>query len=115
MSCSCGAICLPRRASFKAQSRPKAHPVIGIYGVHEGQEYEAAQHLRRILLNWRPDLAQSRDDVVKIFVGFKLYGYDVEDLDLIVVGQLAEPRDFDVEWKFYPKDGEPFVPRLARV
>jgi hypothetical protein len=89
--------------------------MIEIFGVHEGQEYEAALHLRRTLLNWRPELAQSRDDLVKIFVGFKLYGYEVEDLDLIVVGQFAEPREFDVEWKFYPKGEESFVPRRARI
>ena len=44
-----------------------------------------------------------------------MYGYKVEDLDLIVVGQFAEPRGFDVEWKFYPRDAEPFVPRTVTV
>jgi hypothetical protein len=76
--------------------------VIEILGVLEGQEYEAALHVRRLLLKLWPDLAQSREDIVKIFVGFKMYGYKVEDLDLIVVGQFASPRAFDVEWKFYP-------------
>jgi hypothetical protein len=32
-----------------------------------------------------------------------------------VVGQLASPRSFGVEWKFYPRDKEPFVPRTASV
>jgi len=41
--------------------------------------------VRRLLLKLWPDLAQSREDIVKIFVGFKMYGYKVEDLDLIVV------------------------------
>ncbi len=89
--------------------------MIEILGVLEGQEYEAALHVRRLLLKLWPDLAQSREDVVKIFVGFKMYGYKVEDLDLIVVGQFASPRAFDVEWKFYPRDMEPFVPKTASV
>ncbi|HZR75123.1 RNA helicase [Bradyrhizobium sp.] len=89
--------------------------MIEILGVLEGQEYEAAVHVRRLLLKLWPDLAQSREDIVKIFVGFKMYGYKVEDLDLIVIGQLAAPRSFDVEWKFYPRDAEPFVPRTASV
>lgn len=89
--------------------------MIEILGVLEGQEYEAAFHVRRLLLKLWPDLAQSREDVVKIFVGFKMYGYKVEDLDLIVVGQFASPRAFDVEWKFYPRDMEPFVPKAASV
>jgi hypothetical protein len=89
--------------------------VIEILGVLEGQEHEAAVHVRRLLLKLWPDLAQSREDIVKIFVGFKMYGYKVEDLDLIVVGQLAAPRSFDVEWKFYPRDADPFVPRTASI
>lgn len=89
--------------------------MIEILGVPEGQEHEAAVHVRRLLLKVWPDLAQSIDDTVKIFVGFKMYGYKVEDLDLIVVGQFASPRSFDVEWKFYPRDADPFVPREATV
>lgn len=89
--------------------------MIEILGVLVGQEYEAAVHVRRLLLKLWPDLAQSREDIVKIFVGFKMYGYKVEDLDLIVVGQFASQRAFDVEWKFYPRDMEPFVPKTASV
>jgi hypothetical protein len=89
--------------------------MIHIIGVREGQEYEAAVHLRRLLLNLWPDLAQSKDDVVKIFVGFKMYGYKVEDLDLVVIGRFSAPRPFDIEFQFYPRDGDPFVPRSASI
>ncbi|MGV2113736.1 RNA helicase [Agrobacterium salinitolerans] len=89
--------------------------MIEIVGVKEGQEFEAALHIRRLLLNVWPDLAQNRRDKVKIFVGFKMYGQAVEDLDLVVVGLLDEPREFAVEFKFYPRDGEPFLPRQAWV
>lgn len=89
--------------------------MIEILGVLEGQEFEAAEHLRRLLLNRWPDLAQSRDDLVKIFVGMKMHGYKVEDLDLIVIGRFAEPRQFDVEFRFEPREGKAFVPRKAYV
>jgi hypothetical protein len=67
------------------------------------------------MLNRWPDLAQSKRDVVKIFVGLKLYGYRVEDLDLVVIGSFAAPRPFDVEFAFHPRDEEPFVPKGASV
>lgn len=89
--------------------------MIEILGVKDGQEHEAALHLRRILLNCWPDLAQNKLDIVKIFVGLKLYGYKVEDLDLVVIGSFATPRSFDVEFPFYPRDDDPFVPRNATI
>jgi hypothetical protein len=89
--------------------------VIQIVGVQEGSEYEAAALLRRLILNVWPDIAQSRQDIVKIFVGFKMYGYKVEDLDLVVVCSLATARPFDVELQFFPRDGDPFGPRNASV
>ncbi len=89
--------------------------MIEIVGVNEGREYEAALHLRdRILAVW-PDLSQHKHDQVKIFVGLKLYGHPIEDIDLFIVGHFEEPRSFDVEYKFYPRTGEPFVPRRASV
>ncbi len=89
--------------------------MIQIIGLQEGQEYEAAVHIRRLMLNLWPDLVQSRQDVVKIFVGFKMYGYKVEDLDLIVIGSFATARSFDIEFQFYPRDSDPFVPKAAEV
>ena len=89
--------------------------MIEILGVAEGQEFEAALYLRKKILAAWPDISQSPDDHIKIFVGMKLYGMKLEDLDLVLVGHFAEPRTFDVEFKFYPRDGEPFVPRRASV
>ena len=89
--------------------------MIEIVGLSEGQEYEAAVHIRRLLLRLWPDLAQSQKDTVRIFVGLKLYGYKVEDLDLVVIGRFSDFRSFDVEYAFRPRDGEPFVPRQASV
>jgi len=89
--------------------------MIEIVGVSEGKEFEAATHLRKKLLAVWPDLAQSRSDHVKVFVGLKLYGHRIEDIDLVVIGHFSEPRAFDVEYKFYPREGEPFIPRHASV
>jgi hypothetical protein len=89
--------------------------MIEILGVKQGKEFEAGAHLRKQLLAVWPDLAQSVDDHVKIFVSLKLYGYRIEDIDLVVIGHFAKPRLFDVEYKFYPREGEPFIPRRAAV
>lgn len=89
--------------------------MIELLGVKEGKEFEAAQHLRRQILAAWPDIGQSVRDHIKIFVGLKLYGYRLEDIDLLVIGHLSIPRQFDVEFKFFPRDGEPFIPRSAQV
>lgn len=89
--------------------------MIDILGVLDGKEYEAARHIRSKMLAVWPDLSQSRTDHVKIFVGLKLYGYRVEDIDIVVIGHFARPRTFAVEYRFYPKDGDPFIPKTAAV
>jgi hypothetical protein len=89
--------------------------MIEILGVNEGREFEAAKHLREQILTVWPDIAQNSNDHLKIFVGLKLYGYRLEDLDLVVIGHFANPRPFAVEFKFYPREGEPFIPRRASV
>ncbi len=89
--------------------------MIEILGVNEGKEFEAAAHLRKQILSVWPDLAQSANDRVRIFVGLKMYGYRIEDLDLVVIRHFSRPRTFDVEYKFYPRDGDPFISRRATV
>lgn len=89
--------------------------MIEITGVTEGDEYAAAKRLERRMLDLWPDLARSRTDVGRIFVGLKMHGQKLEDLDLVVIGSFENPRDFDPEWKFYSRDGEAFTPKSARV
>lgn len=89
--------------------------MIEIVGANEGQEYEAAVHLRKLILAVWPDLSQHPDDHIKLFVSLKLYGQKYEDIDVFVVGHFSEPREFDVEMKFYPRDREPVLPRRAYV
>ena len=89
--------------------------MIEVLGVNEGKEFEAARHLSKQILTVWPDVSQSRDDHIKIFVGLKLYGHRIEDIDLVIIGHFAKPRPFDVEYKFYPREGDPFIPRRAAV
>ncbi len=89
--------------------------MIDIFGVKEGPEYEAALHVRNLLMQLWPDLAQHKDDQIKIVVGLKIYGYKTQDLDLIVIGSFREPRAFAVEYEFYPVDDSKFVPRNAYI
>lgn len=89
--------------------------MIEITGVAEGDEYAAAKRLERRIIDLWPDLARSRTDTVRIFVGLKMHGQKLEDLDLVVVGSFESARDFDPEWKFYAREGEAFTPKAARV
>ena len=89
--------------------------MIEITGISEGDEYTAAKRLERRMLDLWPDLARSRADVVRIFVGLKMHGQKLEDVDLVVIGSFETARDFDPEWKFYSRGGEAFTPRSARV
>lgn len=89
--------------------------MIEIVGANEGPEYEAALHMRKQLLKLWPDLSQHQNDHIKIFVSLKLYGQRIEDIDVFIVGHFSEPRVFDIEHKFYSRDGEPFVPKAASV
>lgn len=89
--------------------------MIEISGVTEGDEYAAAKRLERRMLDLWPDLARSRTDVVRIFVGLKMHGQKLEDLDLVVIASFEAARDFDPEWKFYSRDGDAFTPKSARV
>jgi len=89
--------------------------MIEIIGVNEGSEFEAAVHLRKQILAIWPDLGQSQYDKIKIFVGLKLYGRRIEDIDLVVIGHMDTPRAFDTEFKFYSREGDSYLPRSAMV
>jgi hypothetical protein len=89
--------------------------VIRVLGVNQGQEYEAALHLKKKLVSLWPDLIQSKTDIVRIYVGLKMYGQDVEDLDLVVLCHFEDGREFDSEFKFYSRGAEPYVPRSSKV
>lgn len=83
--------------------------MIEITGVAEGDEYAAAKRLERRIIDLWPDLARSRTDTVRIFVGLKMHGQKLEDLDLVVIASFETARDFDPEWKFYAREGEAWL------
>jgi hypothetical protein len=87
--------------------------LIEILGIQEGREFEAAVLLRKRMLDLWPDLAYTKNDVIKIYVALKLYGHKIEDIDLLVIGAFREPRRFNVEFDFHPINSSATFPRNA--
>ena len=63
--------------------------MIELIGVNEGKEYEAALHIKSLILSVWPDIAQSDDDIIKICVGLKPYGRPIEDINIAVIDNLS--------------------------
>ena len=70
--------------------------MIEIYGAQEGQEYEAACHLKNLILDFWPDLATRPKDQILIYAGLKCYGETIQDIDLFVIGKFHTPREFKI-------------------
>ncbi len=70
--------------------------MIEILGVNEGKEFEAASHLRKQILAVWPDLVQSADDHVRIFVlycsGARYEGITISGVELVLDAKCAWPR-----------------------
>jgi hypothetical protein len=66
--------------------------VIEIVGSQDVAEYRTAQLLRKIILNEWPDLQDSAAEHVTIVVAAKCFGCAVQDIDLVVIGNLRKPR-----------------------
>ena len=89
--------------------------MIEILGNDRGSEYETAKKLKQLFLNKWFDLNNSQTDFIKIYVGLKLYGSDLEDIDIVIIGYFEEPREIDVEMNFYPRDHAPTLPRKVFI
>ncbi len=89
--------------------------MIEIVGLTSGSEFEAANHIKNKILQLWPDMGQSKEDVIKIFCGAKLYSYKVQDIDLLIVGSFSKHRHFDAEYKFFPRGNESFIPKNAYI
>lgn len=87
--------------------------MIEILGIQEGREYEAAVLLKKRILELWPDLAYTKNDVIKLYVALKLYGHKVEDIDILIVGAFREPRRFNVELEFSTINAGQVFPRNA--
>jgi len=89
--------------------------VIEFYGDTNGSEYEAAMAIKQSLLLAFPDLQRNKNDIVKFFVGAKIYGEKREDIDIILAANFSTPRVYDVELVHHPHQGRDFTPRKAEV
>ena len=89
--------------------------MIDLVGPDTGPERAAAEWLRDGLLSQWPDLARSRGDQIRIHAAAKLFGYRVQDLDVLLLAQFAERREFRPITVFRPSAGEPVRPRWASV
>lgn len=66
--------------------------MINIIGTQELAEYRAATRLRSLINFHWPDLADSEREHVTIVVAAKCFGCTVQDIDLVVIGNLTKPR-----------------------
>lgn len=68
--------------------------MIGLIGVEGSSEYRAALMVRDALEEIWPGVSTTpaNQDDIKIAVSVKISGYKVQDIDIVLVGQLSEPR-----------------------
>ncbi len=89
--------------------------MIELLGPEDGDERRAAEWLQESILQLWPDLANHSLDKVRIHAAAKLFGYPVQDLDLLLLAAFGEPRTFRPATLFHPRDEEPILPRTAAV
>jgi len=63
--------------------------MIEILGLDNGSEYEAAKHLRKLILSAWPNVERNNGDRIWIIAGAKCYGQEVVDIDILLLVQLA--------------------------
>ncbi|QOW22994.1 DEAD/DEAH box helicase [Novilysobacter avium] len=66
--------------------------MIKIVGTPEVSEYRAAEKLGSLIMVGWPDIHQSERDHITIVVAAKCWGCSVQDIDLVVIGNLSKPR-----------------------
>lgn len=66
--------------------------MITIVGSREVSEYRAALQLRSLISAGWPDVVESERDHITIVVAAKCFGCSIQDIDLVVIGNLAKPR-----------------------
>ena len=72
--------------------------MIELIGESGTSEYRVAKHIYDQILNAIPTIGTSLENIasVKIAANVKLSGYEISDIDIVVVGSFKEP------WKFIP-------------
>ena len=90
--------------------------MFNFFGRKEGSEYQAAESIRDNIFNLWPDLANSKTDHVNFYVSSKFYGAAIEDIDLLVLANFENPRQFDPGKAFQVfNSNERVVPQTAFV
>ena len=68
--------------------------MIKILGFENSSEYSAAQKILNSLINLWPDLEKSVDDNILVMSGCKIFGYEVQDIDIVIVVEFQSSRFF---------------------
>ncbi len=67
--------------------------MIELLGSKSGGEYLAAEKIKSLFLDIWPQL-ESSNDVIKIYAGAKIFGYQTQDIDVVVYCLLNSPLSF---------------------
>ena len=67
--------------------------MIKILGFENSSEYSAAQKILNSLINLWPDLDKSVDDNILVMSGCKIFGYEVQDIDIVIVVELGKLKE----------------------
>src|SRR5438093_13720410 len=66
--------------------------MIEVIGPEDTSEHRAAEKIKAAFLELWPDLATSNDDRVRIAANTKIYGYDIQDIDIVIVASFGSNR-----------------------
>src|SRR5688572_16883142 len=72
--------------------------MIELFAEGDNSEGRFAALIRHCFLELWPDLVSDSDDEVRIAANAKIYGYDVQDFDVIVCAQFKTRRMFNPIW-----------------
>lgn len=68
--------------------------MIEVLGFTTSSESAAAEKIYDLFLSVWPDLREHKDDHVKILSGAKLFGYQTQDIDIVISCYFSNPRKF---------------------
>jgi len=66
--------------------------MIEVIGPEDTSERRAAEKIKAAFIDLWPDLATSDDDRVRIAANAKIYGYDIQDIDIVIVASFGSDR-----------------------
>jgi hypothetical protein len=69
--------------------------MVEVLGFSTSSESAVAEKIEELFLSIWPDLKASSDDYVKILSGAKLFGYQTQDIDVVVSCFFSKPRKFN--------------------